>query len=113
MNKLLTKCKHSVVKVMMIAAAVLTVTVASGTSAHAATTPYCAYHNYVFVAVGGCDGVGGPGHDRMWLRCRVNNTGYWTDRAGNWHDRYSSWQETRSCLGGEHVWQVWFEHKNN
>ncbi|MFD9125722.1 hypothetical protein [Kitasatospora sp. NPDC059571] len=93
------------------ALALSAVTIPGATSASAAT-PRCVYHNYVYSVSGGCDGLGGAGHDRMVIRCRVNNSNYWVDWYGAWHNRLGSWQETRLCGGGRHAWQVWFEHKD-
>jgi len=104
--------KSALNAVVVAATIVAGVTVPAG-GASAATTPRCVYTNYVYSVSGGCDGLGGPGHDRMDIRCRANNTGFWIDWYGPWHDRYGSWQETRACGGGWHAWQVWFEHKNN
>ena len=96
-----------------IAVATLAGVVGPATDASAAT-PRCVYNNYVYSVGGGCDGLGGAGHDRMNIRCRVNNSGFWVDWYGAWHDRYGSWQEIRACGGGWHAWQVLvFEYKNN
>lgn len=113
MNSLVMKLKGSVIKIVVLVVVVLTLALIFRSSAQAATTPYCVYHNYVLRVVGGCNGTLGAGHDRMWIRCRVKNAPYWTDRAGVWHNRYSDWQEARACYGDEFAWQVWFEHKNN
>jgi hypothetical protein len=75
-------------------------------------TPYCEAQNFVVGVTGGCDGLGGPGHDRMVINCRVDNSGYYDTRYGPWHNRDGSWQESRTCGSGAHVWQVWFEHEN-
>ena len=94
------------------AATASAVAIPNAPGANAATTPYCIDHNYVYLVSGGCDGLGGPGHDRMVINCRVDNSYYYETWYGPWHDRYSSWQENRTCGGGWYAWQVWFEHKN-
>lgn len=100
-------------KFAAVGAFALSVTAVSGaSSASAATTPRCVDHNYVFSVTGGCDGLGGPGHDRMDIECWANNSDYWVDWYGPWHNRYGSWQETRLCGFGWHAGAVWFEHKN-
>lgn len=83
------------------------------TGASAATTPHCVDHNYVYIVSGGCDGLGGPGHDRMDIYCWANNSDYYVIWYGTWHNRYGSWQENRACGGGWHAGTVWFEHKNS
>jgi hypothetical protein len=101
-------------KVAIAAAAVIgALATPKAPNANAAITPHCVYHNYVYGVGGGCDGLGGPGHDRMDISCRADNTAFWFNWYGKWHSRYGSWQESRSCGGGWFSWKVWFEHKNS
>ena len=104
----------TVLKIATAAAATASaVAIPNAPGANAATTPHCVDRNYVYSVSGGCDGLGGPGHDRMVIDCRVQNSYYYETWYGPWHDRYSSWQESRTCGGGWYAWQVWFEHKNS
>jgi hypothetical protein len=80
--------------------------------ANATTTPYCVARG-VYVVSGGCDGLGGPGHDRLVIRWRLQNSNWYYTQYGPWHDRYSSWQETRQGGGGYYAWSTWFEHTNS
>lgn len=76
-----------------------------------AAVPHCRGTNYVFAYAGGCDGNLTGGQDRLVLRCRVKNSGYWVDWYGPWHNRYADWAENRACGGSMFVWQAWFEHR--
>jgi hypothetical protein len=76
-----------------------------------AAVPNCRGTNYVFSYAGGCDGNLTSGQDRLVLRCRVKNSGYWVDWRGPWHSRYADWGENRACGGSMYVWQAWFEHR--
>lgn len=98
------------------ATATLATTAVVATPAHAAPAPKCRVTDVIGVlgtAAGGCDGYGGPGHDRLVVQCR-GYRGTIINMPGRWMHRYQSWWYRVYCPGGYgyRASSAWIEHVN-